>query len=78
MQANLYHSFRAKFFQRLSLFFRHHAPSKVIVFAWVNEDDTKRAHENSDDAYRVFARCWKATILQTAGTSCGPTRWPVA
>ncbi|MFZ5576261.1 MAG: type II toxin-antitoxin system YhaV family toxin [Pseudomonadota bacterium] len=46
--------FRAKFFQQYRLFFRYHAPGKVIVFAWVNDEDTKRAYESSDDAYRVF------------------------
>jgi toxin YhaV len=50
------HWFRAKFFQQYRLFFRYHAPSKVIVFAWVNDDDTKRAFESSDDAYRVFKK----------------------
>jgi toxin YhaV len=50
------HWFRAKFFQQYRLFFRYHAPSKVIVLAWVNDDDTKRAYESSDDAYRVFRR----------------------
>lgn len=48
------HWFRAKFFQQYRLFFRYHAPSKVIVYAWVNDEDTKRAYESSDDAYRVF------------------------
>ena len=38
------------------MFFRYHAPSKVIVLAWVNDDDTKRAYESSDDAYRVFRK----------------------
>lgn len=50
------HWFRAKFFQQYRLFFRYHAPSKVIVFAWVNDEGTKRAYESSDDAYRVFRR----------------------
>ena len=50
------HWFRAKFFQQYRLFFRYHAPSKVIVYAWVNDEDTKRAYESSDDAYRVFRR----------------------
>ena len=50
------HWFRAKFFQQYRLFFRYHVPSKVIVFAWVNDDDTKRAYESSDDAYRVFRK----------------------
>lgn len=50
------HWFRAKFFQQYRIFFRYHAPSKVIVFAWVNDADTKRAYESSDDAYRVFRK----------------------
>lgn len=50
------HWFRAKFFQQYRLFFRYHAPSKVIVHAWVNDEDTKRAYERSDDAYRVFRK----------------------
>lgn len=24
------------------------------MFAWVNDEDTKRAYDRSDDAYRVF------------------------
>jgi len=50
------HWFRAKFFQQYRLFFRFHAQARVIVFAWVNDEDTKRAYESSDDAYRVFRR----------------------
>jgi toxin YhaV len=48
--------FRAKFFQQCRLFFRYHAPSKVIVFVWVNDEETKRAYESSDDAYRMFRK----------------------
>lgn len=48
------HWFRAKFFQQYRLFFRYHTPSKVIVFAWVNDKDIKRAYQSDDDAYRVF------------------------
>ena len=50
------HWFRAKFFQQYRLFFRYHASSKVIVFAWVNDDDTKRAIESNEDAYRIFKK----------------------
>ena len=50
------HWFRAKFFQQYRLFFRYHAPSKVIVYAWVNDEDTRRAYDSSDDAYRVFRK----------------------
>jgi len=28
----------------------------VIVFAWVNDEDNKRAYESSEDAYRVFRK----------------------
>jgi toxin YhaV len=67
------HWFRAKFFQQYRLFFRYHASSKVIVFAWVNDEDTKRAYENGDDAYRVFRKMlesghppndWQALLMQ--------------
>ncbi len=50
------HWFRAKFFQQYRLFFRYHAQAKVIVFGWVNDQDTKRAYESTDDAYRVFRK----------------------
>jgi len=50
------HWFRVKFFQQYRLFFRYHAQGRVIVLAWVNDEDTKRAYERTDDAYRVFAR----------------------
>jgi toxin YhaV len=50
------HWFRAKFFQQYRLFFRYHAPSKVIVYAWLNDEASKRAYERSDDAYKVFRR----------------------
>jgi toxin YhaV len=50
------HWFRAKFFQQYRLFFRYHAPSKVIVYVWVNDENTKRAYESSNDAYRIFAK----------------------
>jgi len=50
------HWFRAKFFQQYRLFFRYHAPSKVIVLAWVNDESSKRAYESDEDAYRVFRK----------------------
>lgn len=40
------HWFRAKFFQQYRLFFRYHAPGKVIVLAWVNDEDSKRVYES--------------------------------
>jgi len=48
--------FRAKFFKQYRLFFRYHVAAKMIVCAWVNDDDTKCAYESGDDAYRVFRK----------------------
>ena len=48
------HWFRAKFFQQYRLFFRFHAESRIIIFAWVNDDSTLRACDSRTDAYRVF------------------------
>jgi len=50
------HWFRAKFFQQYRLFFRYHQESKIIIYAWVNDDKTKRAYGSNTDAYRIFRR----------------------
>ena len=50
------HWFRAKFFQQYRLFFRYHLESKIIVFAWVNDESSKRAKESKTDAYQVFRK----------------------
>jgi toxin YhaV len=50
------HWFRAKFFQQYRLFFRYHQESKIIVFAWVNDEKSKRSYESNTDAYRVFQK----------------------
>ena len=50
------HWFRAKFFQQYRLFFRYHRESRIIVYSWVKDEDSKRAYESDDDAYRVFRR----------------------
>lgn len=50
------HWFRAKFFQQYRLFFRYHQASKIIVYAWVNDETTLRAYDSKTDAYQVFAR----------------------
>jgi toxin YhaV len=53
---NYKHWFRAKFFQQYRLFFRYHLESKIIIFVWVNDENTKRAYESSTDAYRVLQK----------------------
>ena len=50
------HWFRAKFFQQYRLFFRYHQESKIIVFVWVNDENSKRSYESNTDAYRVFQK----------------------
>jgi toxin YhaV len=50
------HWLRAKFYQQYRLFFRYHGDARIIVYAWVNDELTRRAYEHSDDAYRTFRR----------------------
>lgn len=45
------HWFRAKFGgQRFRLFFRFDTKQKVILYAWVNDEDTKRTYGSKTDA----------------------------
>lgn len=48
--------FRGKYLQQFRLFFRYHEKQKIIVLAWMNDGDTKRAYGSKTDAYRVFAQ----------------------
>lgn len=54
------HWFRAKFFQQYRLYFRYDLASKVIIYAWVNDDQTLRAYGSKTDAYAVFAKMLSA------------------
>lgn len=47
---------RAKFYQQYRLFFRFSSSAKLIVLAWINDEDTKRAYGSRRDAYAVFAK----------------------
>ena len=55
------HWFRAKFLQQIRLFFRYQETkaAKVIVLAWVNDDDALRAYGKASDAYAVFRKMLK-------------------
>jgi len=53
------HWFRAKFFQQYRLFFRYHLESKIIVYAWVNDETTIRAYNQKSDAYHIFKKMLK-------------------
>ncbi|SDT90403.1 type II toxin-antitoxin system YhaV family toxin [Stappia sp. ES.058] len=48
------HWFRAKFFQQYRLFFRFDSKSRIIVLAWVNDQNTLRAYGSKKDAYLIF------------------------
>lgn len=72
------HWFRAKFFQQYRLFFRYHAASKVLVYAWVNDEGTLRAYESDTDAYLVFRKMlerghppndWNALLSEASAES---------
>ena len=49
------HWFRAKFGGgRFRLFFRYDSRSRIIVYAWVNDETTLRTYGSKTDAYAVF------------------------
>lgn len=49
------HWFRAKFGNgRFRLFFRYDSTSKVIIYAWVNDETSLRTYGAKTDAYQVF------------------------
>lgn len=51
------HWFRAKFgSRRFRLFFRFSTAKKLIIYAWVNDEDTLRTYGSQRDAYREFGR----------------------
>lgn len=47
---------RAVFHQQYRLFFRYDSRMKVIIYVWMNDEDTLRAYESKNDAYRVFQK----------------------
>jgi len=63
------HWLRAKFLQQMRLFFRYQETktAKVIILAWVNDEQTLRAYGNASDAYAVFRK-----MLQRG---CPPDDW---
>jgi toxin YhaV len=51
------HWFRDKFGNgRFRLFFRYDGTSKVIVYVWVNNENTLRTYGAKNDAYAVFKK----------------------
>ena len=50
------HWMRAKFGGRFRLFFRYDTSSRVIIFAWVNDEQTLRKQGSKTDPYTTFRR----------------------
>jgi toxin YhaV len=64
---------RAKIGRRFRLFFRYDSKAKVIVFAWVNDEQTLRSSGSKSDPYAVFQKMldrgnppdgWDALVAQ--------------
>ncbi len=54
------HWFRAKFHRRYRLFFRYSTQYKVIVYAWLNDENTLRKAGAKTDPYAVFLSMLKS------------------
>ncbi len=51
------HWFRAKFGgQRFRLFFRYSSEAGIIIFAWVNDENTLRTYGAKTDTYAMFRK----------------------
>ena len=59
---------RAKIGRRFRLFFRYDSEAKVIVFAWVNDENTLRSAGGKSDPYAVFQKM--------PGRGHPPNDWP--
>lgn len=71
------HWFRGKFGNgRFRLFYRFHSGARIIVYAWVNDENSLRTYGSDTDAYRVFGEKldsghppddWDALVAQSTG-----------
>ena len=48
------HWFRAKFHERYRLFYRFSSQDRVIIYAWVNDEESLRKAGAKTDPYRIF------------------------
>jgi toxin YhaV len=67
---------RAKFLGRFRLFFRYSSKAGVIIYAWVNDENTLRKAGGRHDPYSVFSNLlrkkrppddWDALMKEAAG-----------
>ncbi len=47
---------RAKFMSRFRLFFRFDSTSRIIIYAWVNDENSLRKAGSKTDPYAIFKR----------------------
>ncbi len=74
---------RAKIGRRFRLFFRYDTTSRIIIYAWVNDQNTLRQAGGKSDPYTVFKKMlhqgnppddWESLLAQTAGDNTDMTR----
>lgn len=72
MGAAFRHWRRAKVGRRFRLFFRFDSKTRIIIFAWVNDENTLRSSGSKSDPYAVFQKMlerghppddWAALVL---------------
>ena len=47
---------RAKLFTRFRLFFRFNSEQKIILYAWLNDDNSLRNSGSKNDPYHIFSQ----------------------
>ena len=72
---------RAKIGRRFRVFFRYDSRTRVIVYAWVNDENTLRAAGSKSDPYAVFQKMlgrgnppddWDTLLRQSSKQSIKP------
>jgi toxin YhaV len=48
--------FRVKILQQFRLFYRYDSTQKIIVYVWVNDEESLRAYGSKTDAYALFKK----------------------
>lgn len=78
MGAEFRHWRRAKISRRFRLFFRYDSHAKIIVYAWVNDENNLRSSGSKSDPYAVFQKMlgrgnppndWDALLKQSSKTT---------
>ena len=60
---------RAKIGRRFRLFFRYDSKAKIIVYAWINDEQTLRSSGSKSDPYAVF--------VKMLGRGTPPDEWSI-